>query len=277
MRIRFLFLFVFLGIAACKSPGEECGGCRLRYCDERPSICDCGCFDGTVVNGATCTVDELLRAIERHLPRDPELDPTGMIRERQLLGVFVIGGYALTITPMLSDACARVLMRPAGLIAIPLLWLVTLSSVITWKWRILSRNQYGRSTAGLFVCVLLAFLGHRLIALRLGQSAEEILVEDMFLFATVFGVLSQTWAVRSEVFERWFIWLAAATALPAVVGAFVPERAPQLMGLLGIASVAIFAVRYTLDRRVRPEAIVRPHENVEDPVGSSRGSANEAQ
>lgn len=61
MRIGFLFLWVFLGIAACKSPAAECGGCRLRYCDEPPSVCDCGCFDGTVVNGATCKDDCFVR------------------------------------------------------------------------------------------------------------------------------------------------------------------------------------------------------------------------
>ena len=54
MRIGFLLLCVLLGIAACKSTAEECGGCRLRYCDQPPSLCDCGCSDGDVVNGATC-------------------------------------------------------------------------------------------------------------------------------------------------------------------------------------------------------------------------------
>ncbi len=26
----------------------------MRYCDEPPSHCDCGCMDGAVVSGATC-------------------------------------------------------------------------------------------------------------------------------------------------------------------------------------------------------------------------------
>lgn len=49
-----LCLFVVLGIASCQSDTEKCGGCALRYCDEEPGPCDCGCFDGQVVNGATC-------------------------------------------------------------------------------------------------------------------------------------------------------------------------------------------------------------------------------
>ena len=52
MRSKYIFLCLFLSLAACKS--EECGGCKLRYCDEPAGMCDCGCFDGTVVNGATC-------------------------------------------------------------------------------------------------------------------------------------------------------------------------------------------------------------------------------
>jgi hypothetical protein len=47
-----LALSLVLGTASCKS--EECGGCRLRYCDAPAGACDCGCFDGDVVNGATC-------------------------------------------------------------------------------------------------------------------------------------------------------------------------------------------------------------------------------
>ena len=57
MRSRIFFLFILLGITACQSPsssGDKCGGCRLRYCDQQPGDCDCGCFDGDVVNGATC-------------------------------------------------------------------------------------------------------------------------------------------------------------------------------------------------------------------------------
>lgn len=54
MRTRDLLLLFFLAMTACKSLGEECGGCRLRYCDEAPSRCDCDCFDGDVQSGAVC-------------------------------------------------------------------------------------------------------------------------------------------------------------------------------------------------------------------------------
>ena len=54
MRTCLLLLCVLLGIASCKSAADECGGCRLRYCDEPPSACDCGCLDGAMTSGATC-------------------------------------------------------------------------------------------------------------------------------------------------------------------------------------------------------------------------------
>jgi hypothetical protein len=54
MRVIFVLLAVLLSVASCKSIGEKCGGCALRYCDEAPDECDCGCFDGDVVNGAVC-------------------------------------------------------------------------------------------------------------------------------------------------------------------------------------------------------------------------------
>ena len=52
MRTVLFLLSILFGVMSCKS--EECGGCALRYCDEPAGPCDCGCFDGQVVAGATC-------------------------------------------------------------------------------------------------------------------------------------------------------------------------------------------------------------------------------
>lgn len=214
------------------------------------------------------SMDELLRAIERRLPRDPELDQTPVIREQRLVSWLFIAGHVLAAVLFLNDACARVLMRPAGLIAVPALLLVMIAAAIAWGWPGLSRNRYGRRFAGLFPTALLALLGHRLIALRLGLSAEQILVEDMLLISTMWALLAQT-------FERWLAWLAAFTAVPAIVGAFVPARAPLLLGALGLASIAAMAVRLLLDRHMTPEAAVRPYEDPRDPVGSPPVSADD--
>jgi serine/threonine-protein kinase len=213
------------------------------------------------------SMDTLLMAIEGHLPRDPELDQTPVMREKRRMGSVFIACVVLSLGPMLSDACARVLMRPAGLIAVPSILLLITVSAVAWWWRGLSRNRHGRLFAGLFPSVLLALLCHRLIALRLGHPAEQILVEDMVLFATVWGVLAQT-------FSPWFGWLAVFTAVPAIVGALLPQRVPLLLGVLGLMGIVALVIRMFVDRHLRPEATVGPYENPQNGVGSSPVSAD---
>jgi hypothetical protein len=101
-------------------------------------------------------------------------------------------------------------------------------------------------------------------------SAEQVLVEDMVLFTTIWVLLAQT-------FERWLAWLAAMTAVAAILGAFAPARAPLLVGALGLASIAAVIVRLFLDRHMTPEAAVRSDENLQEAVGAPPVSADDPQ
>lgn len=213
------------------------------------------------------SMDDLLAAIESHLPRDPELYDMPLLRERRIIVLACSTSFVLASAPMVSSVGARLLMSPTGLIALPLFLLFCNLLIIAWRWRGLSRNLYGRRLAGLFPLTLVATLAHRLIALRLGLAAEQILVEDMVLLATILGLLAHT-------FDRWMVGLAMFVAIPASLAAFLPHRAPLLFALLGLACAAALVIRRLLNRHLHPAAIVRPYENAQDVVGFSRVSAD---
>src|SRR5262249_37192612 len=149
------------------------------------------------------SMGELLAAIEANVPRDPDLDPTLVVHERQMLSalfLFFAGASSL----MLTGVGARLLTRPAGLIALPATILALMVAVIAWRWSSFACNQYGLRLAWMFPGGVFAVLGHRLIALRLGLPVAHVLVEDMVVIATLYAVVAQTQ-------DRWVGWLALIT------------------------------------------------------------------
>ena len=94
-------------------------------------------------------------------------------------------------------------------------------------------------------------LGH---AQRLGLGAEQILVEDMVLLTTIIGMLAHT-------FDPWLARLAVGVAIPTVVAALLPHRAPLLLGVIGLAAATLFIIRRFVNRHLHPAAVVRPCES----------------
>ncbi|HEY8089003.1 MAG TPA: serine/threonine-protein kinase, partial [Polyangiaceae bacterium] len=146
------------------------------------------------------SVGALLQAIDEHVPRDPDLDPTLVVRERQILSACFLLGFGVHGALLLVPSTARILLDREGVLgvaagSIALVILVTLA-----RWRRLTRNGYGRRLAALSLAGALALLGHRWIGLRIGMTGAQILVEDTVLLAMLFGVIAQ-----GEF--RWLLWL----------------------------------------------------------------------
>jgi serine/threonine-protein kinase len=188
---------------------------------------------------------ELLAAIERHLPRDPNDDPLLVVRERELLSKIYVVLTTAAALAFLSAEGTRLLLSPVGLIAYPLLGLVIPASVAAARWRYLSRNRYGRTIATIFPTGGLALLIQHLIALKLGLGPSEIITEDLVLYCVFYSVIAST-------LEVWMIILAAICGAAAALAAWTPEAARWAIAFAGILNVCAMAVRLFLDRYMKP-------------------------
>lgn len=161
------------------------------------------------------SMEALLAAIERHLPRDPELDRS--VVRGELLRHRI--GRLLVVTALLVGVLWRGLhhsLTPGRLVLVNLGMMGMVTAVVALRWRRLSRNRYGRRAAALFAGGLVAVLLHRVAGMCLGAPVQHILVGDLLVLGTLFGT-------AAVAIERWLGWLAATAIAGALVSALVPS------------------------------------------------------
>ena len=137
------------------------------------------------------SLEAVLQAIEEHVPRDPDLDPTLVVRERQILSACFLVGFSVHGGLLVVPSTARILLDPGGVLGVAAGSSALVILVMLVRWRRLTRNAYGRRLAALTLAATLALLGHRWIGLHIGMTGAQILVEDAVLLATFFGVVAQ--------------------------------------------------------------------------------------
>ena len=206
------------------------------------------------------SIEAMLQAIEEHVPRDPDLDPTLVVRERQILGACFLVGFAVHGGLLVIPSTARILLDPGGVLGVAAGSIALVIVVTLVRWRRLTRNAYGRRLAAITLASTLALLGHRWIGLRIGMSGAQILVEDSVLLAMFFGVVAQ-----GE--HRWLLWLMGTSIATAVASSLRMDLAGPILGLGALAGFAAMSVRLFVDRRMTAKAAVGPLDPVDDRSG----------
>jgi serine/threonine-protein kinase len=200
------------------------------------------------------SMSALIGAIERHIPRDPELDPTRVHRERELLsGIFMATCVAAT-APLLSEAATEVLVRPAFFVGLPAAIAALVATMVVLRWRRLCANRYGRRVALTFIVGAALFALHRAAGVVTGAPVDPILLGDMFVMGAVFaivGILDQAFAGV----------MAAITIGAAIVAMALPVSMPRIYGTSGLLLLVAMGVRLYLDRHMRPgPAPIQPND-----------------
>ena len=149
--------------------------------------------------------------------------------------------YTSLAISMLREEGARVLCTPTNLIVVPLAMLAVITAVVALHWRRLSLNRYGRRIAGLFPGGLAALLLHRVVAVQLGTPAAHVLVGDLVVMATFYGVIATTE-------DRWIGVLSLIVLIAAIVGALSTALAAKAFGVAVLLCIAATAVRLIVDR-----------------------------
>jgi serine/threonine-protein kinase len=185
----------------------------------------------------------LLDEIERNVPRDPELDPSPVLRERKLLSAFFIVAYAMTGASLLVPAGARWMMTPGPMLGLTAGASALLGSLIALRREQLARNRYGKRLAVIFLATVAALLGNRLVGLHLGLRPEHIVLEDEVLQT---GMMVMT----ALLFDGWLIALAALSAATVVAGSIWPAHVAPIVGGQCVAWAAAMGVRLYVDRHV---------------------------
>ena len=203
------------------------------------------------------SLEALLLAIDAHVPRDPDLDPTLVVRERQVLSACFLVGFAVHGGLLLVPSTSRILLGPGGVLGVAAGTCGLVIAVTLARWRRLTRNAYGRRLAAITLGSTLALLGHRWIGLRIGMTGAQILVEDAVLLAMFFGVVAQ-----GE--HRWLLWLMGVSIATAVASSLRMDLAGPILGLGALAGFAAFSVRLFVDRRMTPKAAVGPLDPVDE-------------
>ncbi|MFT3771253.1 MAG: hypothetical protein QM820_38045 [Minicystis sp.] len=173
------------------------------------------------------SLSALLAALDQHRARDPDLDPAPVRRERvfafAMLLVFV--GIVIFVSPSIP-------FEVGTLVGISGIALAAAFVFVAVRWRRLRQNRYGRRMAALFVGALTAVLAHRLVALRLGTPVRHVIVDDLIVLATFYGV-------AAVAVERWVAWLSALSLAVAVASAFRPVIAPAALIVSATCSLAL--------------------------------------
>jgi eukaryotic-like serine/threonine-protein kinase len=206
------------------------------------------------------SLEAVLQAIEEHVPRDPDLDPTLVVRERQVLSACFLAAFAMHGGLLMVPSTARILLGPGGVLGVAGASIALVIVVTLVRWRHLTRNTYGRRLAAVTLGVTLALLGHRWIGLRIGMTGAQILVEDAVLLAMFFGVIAQ-----GE--HRWLLWLMGIAIATATASSLRMDLAAPILGLGALAGFAAMSVRLFVDRRMTPKAAVGPLDPVDERSG----------
>jgi predicted Ser/Thr protein kinase len=203
------------------------------------------------------SMDELLREINKLVPRDPERDPTIIVPERKLLTtLFILGHLAQAAVLFYPGSTRAIGLEPAGLIAVPAASGAALLVAITVRWRQLSRNIYGRQLSFAFAIVAIALLAHRLLCLRLGLSGEQIMIEGGVLSAVSYGAIS-----RDE--HRWLGWIALIDLVAIAAATVRLDWTAPIFGIAMLATIAAMSIRAFVDRYLDPAAVLGPLEHAE--------------
>ncbi len=184
------------------------------------------------------SMEALLAAIEKRLPRNPELDPAPVRIEVRILRLAVLCAALFAAWLFLSG---RIALTPKALVALSAGMLLLEFVVIGIRWPSLSRNYYGRRTAGTLVAATIAILLHRLIALRLGTPVAHVMTIDLLLLALVYGFA----AVAAH---RWIASLSVIAAACAAGSALVPSLVDPLF-LIGTIGTVMAATADAFRRR----------------------------
>jgi serine/threonine-protein kinase len=118
---------------------------------------------------------------------------------------------------------------------------IVLTGLIATR-RALGRSQLNRHFRAIVALTVLAFLGHRALAMRWGTSVESILAGDGYLLAVIV-------AVAAVVLERWMALMAAILLAGAVAATLWPARSELAFGLATFISVAFAAFHWKPSRR----------------------------
>lgn len=167
----------------------------------------------------------LLAAIEGHLPRDPDLDPSVVRRDVQILrSAVLIAAVATVIT-------VAIFFRPLGVRGLASIsaFLVSVElTVIALRWRSITRNTFGRRSAGILVFGTISILLHRMLALEMGTIFEQVVVVDLLLMALIYAFVAVT-------VQRWVAVPAIIALAAAAAGAHFPHitRPVYLLGSVG--------------------------------------------
>lgn len=171
------------------------------------------------------SIAELLAAIERRLPRDPDLDP-GVVRDD--VRVIRVAVLLTAVVSLLAVGAGVLAVEPATMAIVSATLLATELVLISMRWRSLAQNFFGRRSAALLVGTTFVIFLHRLLALRMETQMERILVVDLLLIAMVYGFAALA-------IQRWIASLSVVALVAAAVGAYWPTwTIPAfLVGALG--------------------------------------------
>jgi eukaryotic-like serine/threonine-protein kinase len=177
----------------------------------------------------------LLDEIQRHLPRDPDFDPSVAGRTRALIAcsLLLVG---VILEALIAVRGAAVLLDPRRLALVAAVqFAVCLACALALRRRLFA-NRHGRQIVWLFAGAPLALVVHRLVEWRLGTPATHIVVGDLLLLAVLLALAAVT-------IERWLGWGAAILLAASLVGAWHPPLALHALAF-SIPSVIAFAVYF---------------------------------
>jgi serine/threonine-protein kinase len=183
------------------------------------------------------SMDAMIAELLRHLPRDPDLDPEAVRRERRalagvlLLASIVIPTLLFSLGERRSFASGWTATRIAAGICLGLL------AVITALRRRLATNLYGRRIAAMLLTASFAMLVHRTLGALIGMPLAHVLLEDQLILAT-------TLCLGAITVESWFAWNALAFVVGACVTAFAPAWAAVSFGVTACLMTATLAVKW---------------------------------
>ena len=173
------------------------------------------------------TMEALLDALEAHLPRDPDLDPTRTRRERRVLGVMLFV-LSIGITAFVfGRGVEAALPSPWDLVKIAAALLGASVTAIALLWKRLGKNLAGKRFAYVFLLGMVLMLLSRLLGVRLGLSVEQVMVLDILHVVGIF-------AYAAVIVERWFGAVAACGLAALGLAALRPDW--------GVASFAIYTL-----------------------------------
>jgi serine/threonine-protein kinase len=108
--------------------------------------------------------------------------------------------------------------------------------------RALGRSQLNRHFRAIVALTVVAFLGHRALAIGWGSSAGTILAGDGYLLAVIV-------AVSAVVLQRWMALMAAILLAGAVAATLWPAHAELSFGLATFVAIAFAAFHWQPSRR----------------------------